>query len=289
MLKFIIGLLCGVACYFILADVFRIPYIRTSKAINNLAKNQQEKTSSIDIWLGNIASFIAKHLPMNEFKKQELKADLETAQMNTSPEMFTANAIVKALIVGIFAIPVYFFAPIMSPIILVLAFILYRMNVKGVSNRIRAKREKIENDLPRLVSTIEKTLVHNRSILDILQSFTKCACPELKYELDIVIADMHSGNEEAAIKRLETRVGSPMMNDVCRGFDTLIHGDSALAYWSSLAMKFSEIQRQKLKIEAEKVPRKVKRLSMCLLGCFMLIYVVVIVSQIMTSVGVMFG
>lgn len=289
MLKFIIGLLCGVACYFILADVFRIPYIRTSKAINNLAKNQQEKTSSIDIWLGNIASFIAKHLPMNEFKKQELKADLETAQMNTSPEMFTSNAIVKALIVGIFAIPVYFFAPIMSPIILVLAFILYRMNVKGVSNRIRAKREKIENDLPRLVSTIEKTLVHNRSILDILQSFTKCACPELKYELDIVIADMHSGNEEAAIKRLETRVGSPMMNDVCRGFDTLIHGDSALAYWSSLAMKFSEIQRQKLKIEAEKVPRKVKRLSMCLLGCFMLIYVVVIVSQIMTSVGVMFG
>lgn len=289
MLKFIIGLLCGIACYFILADVFRIPYIRTSKAINNLAKSQQEKTSSIDIWLGNIASFIAKHLPMNEFKKQELEADLRTAQMNISPELFTANAIVKALIVGVFAVPVYFFAPLMSPIILVLAFVLYRMNIKGVTNRIKAKREKIENDLPRLVSTIEKTLVHNRSILDILQSFSKCACPELKYELDITIADMHSGNEEAAIKRLEMRVGSPMMNDVCRGFDTLIHGDSASAYWSSLAMKFSEIQRQKLKIEAEKVPRKVKRLSMCLLGCFMLIYVVVIVSQIMISVGVMFG
>lgn len=80
-----------------------------------------------------------------------------------------------------------------------------------------------------------------------------------------------------------------MMSDVCRGFVTLIHGDSAASYWSGLAMKFSDIQRQRLKIEAEKIPKKVKRLSMCLLGCFMLIYVVVIVSQIMTSVGVMFG
>lgn len=289
MLRFIIGLLCGIACYFILADVFRIPYIRTSKAINNLAKSQQERTSSIDIWLGNVASFIEKHLPMNEFKRQELEADLKTAQMETTPEMYTANAIVKAMLVGIFAVPVYFLVPVMSPLILVLAFILYRMNIKSVSNRIKVKRTKIENDLPRLVSTIEKTLVHNRSILDILQSFSKCACPEMKHELDITIADIHSGNEEEAIKRLETRVGSPMMNDVCRGFDTLIHGDSASAYWSSLAMKFSEIQRQKLKLEAEKIPRKVKRLSMCLLCCFMLIYVVVIVSQIMSSVGVMFG
>ena len=289
MLQIIIGSLCGVACYFIMADVLHIPYIRTSKAVNNLAKLQRERTSSIDIWLGNLAAFIAKYIPMNEFKKQELASDLRTAQMDMTPEMFTANAIVKALLVGVFAIPVFFFLPVMSPVILVLAFILYKMNVRSVSLRIRAKRAKIENDLPRLVSTIEKKLSYNRSILDILKDFTKSAGPELKHELEITIADIHSGNEESAITRLEARVGSPMMSDVCRGFVTLIHGDSAASYWSGLAMKFSDIQRQRLKIEAEKIPKKVKRLSMCLLGCFMLIYVVVIVSQIMPSVGVMFG
>ena len=289
MLQIIIGSLCGVACYFIMANVLHIPYIRTSKAVNNLAKLQRERTSSLDIWLGNLAAFIAKYIPMNEFKKQELASDLRTAQMDMTPEMFTANAIVKALLVGVFAIPVFFFLPVMSPVILVLAFILYKMNVRSVSLRIRAKRAKIENDLPRLVSTIEKKLSYNRSILDILKDFTKSAGPELKYELEITIADIHSGNEESAITRLEARVGSPMMSDVCRGFVTLIHGDSAASYWSGLAMKFSDVQRQRLKIEAKKIPKKVKRLSMCLLGCFMLIYVVVIVSQIMTSVGVMFG
>jgi CHASE3 domain sensor protein len=69
----------------------------------------------------------------------------------------------------------------------------------------------------------------------------------------------------------------------------MIHGDVAKNYWTSLAIKFAEIQRQRLKAEAAKVPRKVRRLSMCLLVCFMLIYVVVIAAQIMSSVGVMFG
>lgn len=288
-MKILVGILCGTACYFILADIFKLPYVRTSKAIRNLAKLQKEKTSSLDIWLGNIASFIAKRLPMNEFKKQELENDLRTAQMDISPEMYQANAIVKALLVGIFAVPMLFIFPILSPVVIVLAFVLYKMNMKSVKKRISTKREKIEADLPRLVATIEKKLKYQRSILSILEDFSRHANPELKHEIDITVADIHSGNEEAAVTRLEARVGSPMMSDVCRGLITLIHGDVAEVYWSSLAMKFSDIQRQRLRLEAEKIPKKVKRLSMCLLICFMLVYMVVIVSQIMGSMGMLFG
>ena len=289
MLKVIVGILTGVAAYFILADLFKLPYVKTSRAVNNLAKKQQTKTSSLDVWLGNLAAFLAKHLPMNEFKRQELAADLKTAQMDMTPEMYKANAIVKALLIGVFAIPVYFLFPILTPVILFLAFVLYRMNIRSVRVKIGSKREKIEADLPRLVTTIEQKLKYQRGIMDILQDFAKNARPELKHELDITIADIHSGNEESAINRLESRVGSPMMSDVCRGFVTLIHGDVAENYWSTIAMKFADINRQRLKTEAAKVPKKLKRLSMCMLICFMLMYVVVIVAQIMNSVGVMFG
>ena len=288
MLKVIVGILTGVAAYFILADLFKLPYVKTSRAVNNLAKKQQTKTSSLDVWLGNLAAFLAKHLPMNEFKRQELAADLKTAQMDMTPEMYKANAIVKALLIGVFAIPVYFLFPILTPVILFLAFVLYRMNIRSVRVKIGSKREKIEADLPRLVTTIEQKLKYQRGIMDILQDFAKNARPELKHELDITIADIHSGNEESAINRLESRVGSPMMSDVCRGFVTLIHGDVAENYWSTIAMKFADINRQRLKAEAAKVPKKVKRLSMCMLICFMLMYVVVIVAQIMNSVGVLF-
>lgn len=284
-----IGVLVGIGLFMILADCFRIPYMRTSKAVNNLAKQQKEKTSSLDVWLSSFASFIARKLKLNEFKRAQLESDLRTAQMDISPEMFMANAIVKSLIVGVFAIPVFFILPVLSPIILFLAFILYRMNIKGIANRIRKKRAGIEYILPRFVFKIEKSLMHDKDVLGMIESFARNAGPELKHELDITAADMRSGNTEIAITRLEARVGSPLMSDVCRGLISIDRGDVNTVYWKSLSMKFADIQRQQLRLEAQKIPKKVKRLSMCLLFCFMLIYIVVILAQIMNSVGVLFG
>lgn len=288
-MKICVGVLVGIGLFMILADRFRIPYMRTSKAVNNLAKQQKEKTSSIDVWLSSFASFIARKIRLNEYKKGQLESDLRTAQMDITSEMFMANAIVKSLIIGVFAIPVLFIFPILSPVIIFLAFILYRMNMKGISNRIKKKRARIEYELPRFVFKIEKSLMHSKDVIEMIESFAKNAGPELKHELDITAADMHSGNTEVAITRLEARVGSPLMSDVCRGLISINRGDVNTAYWNSLSMKFADFQRQHLKLEAEKIPKKVKRLSMCLLFCFMLIYVVVILVQIVSSIGVLFG
>ena len=283
-----IGMTFAVGVYFLLANRFQLPYYKTSKAIVSLSKRQKEKTSGLDVWLKGISSWIAKHLKLNDFKREQLLADLQTAQMNISPEEYKANAIVKALLVGVFAIPTLFLFPLLSPVILFLAVFLYIRENKAVARRIRAKRDRIEFELPRLVFTIEKTLKHNRDVLYMLESYAENAGPEMKNELKITAADMRSGNYEAAITRLETRVGSSMMSDVCRGLIGILRGDDTAVYWSSLAIKFNDVQRQQLRLEAQKVPKKVKRLSMCLLICFMLIYVVVIMEQIVTSMGILF-
>ncbi len=289
MLQLIIGALVGASLFYILLDLYAIPYYKTSKAIINLSKKQKEKTSALDIWLKGIATWFAGILRLNEFKRAQLEADLKTAQMDITPEMFKANAIVKALVVGVFAVPILFILPILSPVIVILAIILYSLEVKSVSRKIREKRQKIEFELPRLVFTIEKTLKHNRDVLYMLESYKDNAGEQMKYELEITIADMKSGNYESAITRLEARVGSSQMSDVCRGLIGILRGDDTQMYWASLTIKFSDIQRQQLRLQAQKAPRKVKRLSMCLLFCFMLIYIVVILMQIMSSLGVLFG
>ena len=288
MLQAIIGMLCGIGLFLVLVDVYKIPYMKTSKAVKSLSSKQKVKTSGLDVWLGNLASWLAKRIRINEFKRVQLEADLQTAQIEITPEMFKANAIVKALLIGVFAIPVLFIFPLLCPVIIFLAIFLYSREMKSIGNRIKEKRQKIENELPRLVFTIEKTLTHNRDVLYMLESYEKNAGPEMKHELGITIADMKSGNYEAAITRLESRVGSSMMSDVCRGLIGILRGDDNGLYWTSLSLKFNDIQRQQLRLEAQKVPRKVKRLSMCLLICFMFIYVVVILQQIMDSIGVLF-
>ena len=289
MLQAIIGAFCGVAVFYILADLFALPYLKTSKAVINLSKQQRDKTSGLDVWLKGLATALSKFIKINEFKKARLEADLKTAQMDITPEMFKANAIVKALIIGVLAIPMAFIFPLLCPVIIFLAIFLYNLEIKSVSRRIKDKRQKIEYELPRLVFTIEKTLKHSRDVLYMLDSYRENAGKEMKHELDITVADMKSGNYEAAITRLEARVGSAQMSDVCRGLIGILRGDDTSLYWSSLAIKFNDIQRQQLRLQAQKIPKKVKRLSMCLLFCFMLIYIVVILSQIMSSIGVLFG
>jgi hypothetical protein len=289
MIQAIIGMLCGTGLFLVLADVYRIPYYKTSRAVESLSKKQRDRSSGLNIWLEGIAEKIAAHLKLNEFKRAQLEADLKTAQMDITPEMFKANAIVKAGIVGALAIPVAFIFPLLVPVVLFLAVFLYRMETKSVSRRIMAKREKIEYELPRLVSNIEKTLTHNRDVLYMLESYIPGSGPELKNELEITVADMKSGNYEGAITRLESRVGSSMMSDVCRGLIGILRGDDNRMYWASLSLKFNDTARQQLRLKAQKVPRKVKRLSMCLLICFMLIYVVVILEQILVSLGILFA
>ncbi len=289
MIQTLIGILIGIGVFLIISDFFRIPYIKTRKAVSNLSKRQKKKTSTIDLWLRDFAIWISKKIWINEYKRMQLLSDLQTANLNITPELHTANAIIKSGLCGLLVIPIFLVFPIISPLVIALAFAIYFKEYKGIQERIRIRRSAIEFELPRLVFTIEKTLSHNRDVLEIFDAYRENAGVELKHELSITVADMRSGNYESALTRLESRVGSAMLSDVVRGLISVLRGDNTAIYWASLSLKFADIQRQLLKGQAQKVPAKVKRLSMVLLFCFTSVYLVVIISQIMTSMGAMFG
>ena len=137
MLQALIGSIFGVGLFLILADYFRVPFFKTSKAINNLAKRQEKKTSTLDIWLGDLAMWISKRLRINEFKRMQLEIDLRSAGVNMSPEMHIANSIVKSMLIGILAVPMLFIFPLLSPIIVALAVMMYFKASKGVADKIK--------------------------------------------------------------------------------------------------------------------------------------------------------
>lgn len=289
MLQIITGILVGVGMMYILLDTFKVPYLKTSKSVKTVSKKQREKTSSVDVWLGGIANSLAKIIRINEYKRAELLNDLRTARIDITPEQYKANAIVKAAVLGVFAIPMLFIFPLLSPVILIISLVVYNSENKKAGKKIKEKRQIIEYELPRFVSTVEKTLKHSRDVLYMLESYIPNAGEEFREELGITVADMRSSNYEAAITRLEARIGSPMMSDVCRGLIGILRGDEMALYWSTLSLKFADVHRQYLKQRAQKIPKKVKRLSVVLLACFMLVYVVVIMYQIVDSLALLFG
>ena len=209
-LQIFIGLFAAVGIGCILADLMKVPTMKASKAANNLGKKGDKKTSIIEIYLKEFATKLSEKIKLNEYKKAQLEADLRTAGMDISPELYVSNAIVKSVAIGLLAIPAFLIVKILGLFIVFVAIVVYFSESKKVTKMITAKRKKIEYELPRLVGSIEKTMKHQKGAIYALEAFKDTTCPELKEELEITIADMRSGNEEVALTRLESRVLYPV-------------------------------------------------------------------------------
>lgn len=150
LIQAIIGSIFGVGLFLILADCFRVPFLSTSKAANSLAKRQRKKTNAVEIWLKDLAAWIGKHLRLDEYKRMQLQADLQSAGIAISPEMHIADSIVKSLLVGILAVPVFFIFPLLTPLVIALAAATYFKSSKGVADKLKEKRRKIEYERRRV-------------------------------------------------------------------------------------------------------------------------------------------
>lgn len=285
LLAMTVSVLAAVGAALILGDVMRVPSYAASRAMNSLGRKQNRRTNPAEVYLRSFSNWLAGKLRMNAYRRRQLEIDLQCADRNESPEQYMANAMVKAALIGVFGIPVWFLSPVCSLLLTAVAVTVYCWELGKVGRQIKEKRKKIEYELPGLVFHIEKLLCHSRDVLGMLDTYQEMAGKELKRELEITTADMRSGNYEAALVRLEARVGSSMLSDVIRGLIGVIRGDDTSVYWGTLTIRFSDHQRQMLKAEAAKAPKKVRRLSMALLICFMLIYIVVIGSVLMNSLG----
>ena len=116
-----------------------------------------------------------------------------------------------------------------------------------------------------------------------LERYQKNAGPALKGELDILLADMRSSNYEAALTRFEARLNSPMLSDVVRGLIGVLRGDDSAVYFQMLSHDFKQLELQRLKTEAQKIPPKIRVFSFAMLLCFLLTYLAVICYIAVTS------
>lgn len=106
--------------------------------------------------------------------------------------------------------------------------------------------------------------------------------------MDILLADMRSSNYEAALTRFEARLNSPMLSDVVRGLIGVLRGDDSAVYFQMLSHDFKQMELQRLKAQAQKIPPKIRVFSFAMLMCFLLTYLAIICYVAVTSLGGMF-
>ena len=287
-LIFTFGILLSIGLFLIFADLLKLPSIATQKAMLSAGKQGKEKAKTVDALLMGWAVKFAKYIPMDEYKKSRMKNTLNAAGMNLTPEEFISSAILKSGTIAILIIPCLMILPLIAPILMFLSIIIYFKEIRKADEILKIKKEKIEVELPRFVATITQELKASRDVLSILENFKKNSGEDFTDELDILTADMRSSSYEAALTRFEARINSPMLSDITRGLIGVLRGDDGSMYFQMLSHDMKQLELQRLKAQAMKIPPKIRVFSFVMLMCFLMTYMAIIVYEIIRSLSGMF-
>ena len=244
----------GFAVYNLTCAFVDIPTKKTSQMMMLSRKQQGTKNEKLlDVYVTKIAGWIAPYLRLDRLKRNKVQRALDIAGLQLTPEVYTARAWVTAGAVGLCAIPMALLIPLLVPILIGLAVALWFSTYYAAFDFVKKRRK------------------------------------DFGAELDQTIADMKTGNYENALIRFETRIGSPMLSDVIRGLIGVLRGDDQRMYFKMITFDMRQIEQNNLKKEAAKRPKKIQRYSMMMLICIMIIYLVVLCTEVMSSLGAFFG
>ena len=129
---------------------------------------------------------------MDEYKRHRMERTLSAAGMDMTPEVYLAYTILKPAAALLAVIPCLLIFPLLSPIVVLLAILLYFKESRKADEMVAERREKIEGELPRFVATVEQELGASRDVLTILENYKRHAGPDFARELDVLTADMRS-------------------------------------------------------------------------------------------------
>ena len=276
-LLFLFGAFLALGLFFIVASILRLPTIGAAKAMLGTVKQERKAAKSLETHLMTAAVRLSKWIHMDEYKRGRMNNILKASGLNLSPEVYQAYAIVKSGAVLSAVIPCLFLLPLLSPVVVILAVLLYFKETQKADERLKAKRDEIEQELKA-----------SRNVIGMLERVKGNAGQALTGELDILLADMRSSNYEAALTRFEARLNSPMLSDVVRGLIGVLRGDDSAVYFQMLSHDFKQIELQRLKAEAQKIPPKIRVFSFAMLMCFLLTYLAIICYVAIQSLGGMF-
>ena len=231
---FLFGALLALGLFFVAADLLKLPRLATQRALLSVGRQEKKQARSVDALLMGWAVKLSKHIHMDEYKRLRLQNILSAAGMGMTPEVYSAFAIVKAGAVLLGVIPCLLVMPLLAPVIVFLAVAVYFKENQRADEKLKGKRDEIEQELPRFVATVTQELAASRDVLGMIENYKHNAGTTFAGELDVLTADMRSSSYEASLTRFEARFNSPMLSDIVRGLIGVLRGDTSIANYQLL-------------------------------------------------------
>ena len=272
--------LYSIAAYFLylpgrhIRDLIRYPHGKPS------FEEQTAKT------MRPVTAIIARILPLSEYKLQRYEADFARLGITIPPQEYMAGQIAKSLLLaalGLAFIPLGI--PWLSVLTCLVGVLAYFQSTSKLRKRIEKLNQAIDAELPRMVGTMECTLGNNRDLIGFFSRYRRVAGKIMGQELDVLLTDLQTGNQELALRRMEGRIQSSNLSALIM---VLLGVDQGTDQRTSLAVLSRDIrtkERELARRRMEKRPGRIKTACLVLTVEMILMFMVPLVMMIVSTLA----
>lgn len=285
---------CGL--YFLLCAWAHLP---SARAVRVLAALDGGRTALSEALAAPLARPLSRILPLEATYKRQLAKRLDFAGMEMTPEYYVAFAVVMGLFALIPAILLFVAAALLYNLFFalfgfmffLLAVVIFRLEMSRTGRSAKAYRAELADELPKLTDAIRQGLdaeAGSPDVYYVLDRYRHVAGTAMRKELDILLADMATGDRELALNRFESRLSSDHASALCRALIGIDKGEDMQTYLDGLDVQLREWEWNRLKAEAAKRPDELRPASLALLGSMLVLYAVLFGTVIWNSAQVFF-
>lgn len=271
-MNILITLLLSVGFFLIVTGILQLPSLRESWKIRRLGEPKGHFQFEQNCILP-VAGIIAKVIYMNTHSKEKLDNKLQIAGMNMTAEVYRArNITITAyiLILALLCIPLHLNI-VAGGFFIYAVFVFFKVN-REVDDLLKERQSAISRELPRFMRTITQTLLYDRDLLAMVDKYRLVAGSYLRMELDRLVLDMKTGNQQKALDRFAKRIGIDYLTTFVNGLISETRGVDQKVFLRSAENEMKKVTIERLKKEAFKKPDKLRLVQLLLIVSLIVIW-----------------
>ncbi len=274
--------------FYTLAGEFIIfPSKKTEKVISGFRQKKRITERCYTILIYPMIKLIAKFIHMEHYEEIKLSGKLQRAGIALKPAEYKAKAFVTA---GLTILGSLLFIPLGLTVVtlcmMLLGVMLFFRERQSVDEKLKKINRKILDELPRFVRTYSNSLKSSKDILGFMERYCKIAGANFKYDLDILITELKTGNMEEALRRFDERVNIPQLSTFISGVIGTSKGIDQQTFFYLMEQDMKVLARENIKREIAKRPGKMKVATVAVGVMMFLLYLYPIVLDLKNGLGI---
>ncbi|MBS7306099.1 MAG: hypothetical protein KIG39_05500 [Lachnospiraceae bacterium] len=262
MIRIVIFILLTAGAYQLICELVGLPPGSTAKGVRYAVSDKKTLYDSLNTYF--ILPFVkvmAPFMSIAEYKEKRMEMQLARAGIDLSPKEYYARSILmsgSAFILSFFLLSVTM--QNMKYISVVLAIVVFFHFHGEMKDKLKAKDRLIEAELPKFIRAIVQGLKTEKDTIKLLETYQTISSAGLKYDIEVLIMDLKSGNFEDGMSEFDKRVGNAYISRLTKALISANRGDNQDSALNYLISDMGTLAKEMMQRELNKRPGRVKML-----------------------------